>query len=93
MSKNVQNYIEQFCELKIWKESGEIPRERLLEELSNIDGLYTSSASGGQIDEELLEYAKQLKVVSNVSVGYNNFNLEAMKKHHTRNLCLTWEES
>jgi gluconate 2-dehydrogenase len=35
---------------------------------------------GGSIDQELLDCAPRLKVVSNVSVGYNNFDIEAMKK-------------
>src|SRR5690625_5037448 len=34
------------------------------------------------IDDELLNHAPRLKVVSNVSVGYNNFNVAAMKKRN-----------
>ena len=56
-----------------------ITREDLLEEITEIEGLYTS---GGKIDSELLDHAPNLKVVSNVSVGYNNFDLEAMKKRN-----------
>jgi gluconate 2-dehydrogenase len=48
----------------------------LLEELSDVDGLLIA---GGKIDQELLDLAPKLKVVSNVSVGYNNFDLAAMK--------------
>src|SRR5699024_7675761 len=36
--------------------------------------------SGGKIDADFLENAKNLKVVSNMSVGYNNFDIEAMKE-------------
>jgi gluconate 2-dehydrogenase len=43
-----------------------------------VQGLFTA---GGKIDEELLSHAPQLKVVSNVSVGYNNMDLEAMRAH------------
>lgn len=83
MSKDVKDYLEQYCEIKVWDESTEeIPREVLLEEVAEVDGLYTSSSTGGQIDEQLLQHAKNLKVISNVSVGYNNFDIEAMKKRN-----------
>ena len=36
----------------------------------------------GRIDEELLNHAPHLKVISNVSVGYNNFDVEAMDKRN-----------
>nr|WP_309228274.1 NAD(P)-dependent oxidoreductase [Virgibacillus sp. NKC19-3] len=34
------------------------------------------------VDHELLEKAPNLKIVSNVSVGYNNLDLEQLSKHH-----------
>jgi gluconate 2-dehydrogenase len=46
-------------------------------EIADVDGLLMV---GGSIDQELLDRATRLKVVSNVSVGYNNFDIEAMKK-------------
>jgi gluconate 2-dehydrogenase len=35
-----------------------------------------------KVDDELLQQAPNLKVVSNVSVGYNNLDIEAMTKHN-----------
>ena len=52
-------------------------RARLLELLGDADGLLQSDA---RIDKELLDKAPRLKVVSNVSVGYNNFDTEAMRE-------------
>jgi gluconate 2-dehydrogenase len=49
----------------------------VLELIADCDG-YLNFYS--QIDEELLEAAKKLKIVSNVGVGYNSFNIEEMKK-------------
>ncbi|RYG73702.1 D-glycerate dehydrogenase [Lentibacillus lipolyticus] len=34
------------------------------------------------VDENLLNHAPNLKIISNVSVGYNNLDLEAMKKRN-----------
>lgn len=82
MSDNVREFIETHCELKIWEKGGEIPKEKLLEEIAEVDGLLTSSASGVEMDDSVLSHGKNLKVVSNVSVGYNNFDVEAMKKRN-----------
>ncbi|HEY4390919.1 MAG TPA: D-glycerate dehydrogenase, partial [Paenibacillus sp.] len=46
--------------------------------IGNAAGLLTS---GTRVNKELLENAPQLKVVSNISVGYNNFDLDAMREH------------
>ena len=77
LSEKVENYIGEYCEIRKWTEDKPIPRDILLEEIKDVVGLYTT---GGSIDGELLRYASNLKIVSNVSVGYNNFDLEAMKK-------------
>lgn len=37
---------------------------------------------GLEVDEGLLQYAPRLKIVSNVSVGYNNLDLEALTKRN-----------
>ncbi|USG67363.1 D-glycerate dehydrogenase [Brevibacillus ruminantium] len=73
----VEAYIAAHCAYGKWDQREPIPRERLLEEISDAEGLLTV---GGRIDGELLELAPRLKVVSNVSVGYNNMDLAAMKK-------------
>ncbi|MDS9473093.1 D-glycerate dehydrogenase [Sporosarcina pasteurii] len=82
VSEEVENYIAEHCELHKWDGEGRVPEEVLLEEIKNIDGLYTSGSTTGRIDERLLSHAPNLKVVSNVSVGYNNFDVEAMRKRN-----------
>lgn len=82
MSNKVRAFLEAHCDLKVWEKDGQIPHETLLKEIADVDGLYTSSASGGEIDEKFLASGPNLKVVSNVSVGYNNFDVEAMKKRN-----------
>lgn len=77
--KDVEDYIAKYCEVRKWEGTPSIPRQELLKQLQDVDGLLTT---GGSIDDELLEHAPNLKVVSNVSVGYNNFDIEAMKKRN-----------
>lgn len=72
----VEAYLEEHCDCSKWDQPKPIPRERLLESLGNAEGLLTS---GGKIDAELLERAPLLRAVSTISVGYNNFDIEAMK--------------
>ncbi|MCM3110827.1 2-hydroxyacid dehydrogenase [Lederbergia lenta] len=75
--EEVRKYIAEHCEISQWEEEGPIPREVLFQKIADVDGLFTS---GGKIDAELLEHGPNLKVVSNMSVGYNNFDLKAMKQ-------------
>lgn len=79
VAKEVEEYIAKHCEVRKWERKEAIPRDMLLKELADIDGLMTT---GRRITENLLNHAPKLKVVSNVSVGYNNFDLEAMKKRN-----------
>lgn len=74
--EKIEQYIGGFCDYEKWDSEVKIPREILLEKLVDKDGLLIT---GNRIDNELLERAPRLKVVSNISVGYNNFDLEAMK--------------
>lgn len=53
------------------------PIERVWEQLAEADGLLTG---GLRIDGELLNAAPRLRIVSDISDGYNNFDLEEMKK-------------
>jgi len=52
-------------------------REQALEWIADAEGLLTNDV---RIDAELLNAATKLKVVSNQSVGYDNFDLAAMKE-------------
>lgn len=75
----VEEYIGQHYEYEKWDGNEKIPRHILLEKVKDKHGLLNFGAS---IDDELLEAAPQLKVVSNISVGYDNFNIEAMKQRN-----------
>jgi gluconate 2-dehydrogenase len=72
----VREYLEEHCEIIEWQGEGRITRDEMFELLSRADGLLTS---GNPINAELLDHAPNLKIVSNVSVGYNNYDLAEMR--------------
>lgn len=74
----VEQWLSQHCELDVWKEGDTIPRDELRDRLAQANGFLTS---GRRIDEALLEASPRLKVVSTISVGYNHFDIDAMKRH------------
>lgn len=52
-------------------------KEQLLDSLENAQAILNY---GVKIDEELIQRAPRLKLVSNITVGYDNFDINAMKK-------------
>lgn len=82
VNQEVEAYIAKHCHIRKWEGEGVISVDALKEELQDIDGLYTSSGHVEKVNEELLKHVPNLKVVSNVSVGYNNFDVEAMRKYN-----------
>ncbi|MER2089697.1 MAG: D-glycerate dehydrogenase [Sporosarcina sp.] len=83
MPEDVKGFMAEYCDIRQWQGDGRIPRDILLKEIAAVEGLYTAGGSMvGRIDEELLNHAPHLKVISNVSVGYNNFDVEAMNKRN-----------
>lgn len=74
----VEEYIGKYCDYENY-----YPEENqgkfLLEKLCDKEGFLQS---GIKIDDELLKSAPNLKVVSNISVGYNNFDTDAMNKRN-----------
>ncbi|WP_242144078.1 MULTISPECIES: D-glycerate dehydrogenase [unclassified Bacillus cereus group] len=75
----VEEYLSEHCEYEKWDRDEKISRDILLEKIKDKDGLLNF---GAKIDEELLQASPNLKVVSNISVGYDNFDLQAMKKRN-----------
>ena len=60
-------------------ENDPIPRDLLMEKVKDVDGLLPMLTD--RIDGDLLDHAKNLKVVSNYAVGYNNIIVpEATKR-------------
>jgi gluconate 2-dehydrogenase len=75
--REVEDYIAQYCEYELWSSNENITYDQVLKYGKDVEGLLLSRI---KIDDYLLSYAPNLRVVSNMSVGYNNFDIEAMKK-------------
>lgn len=80
LPESIVNKIESVCEVRMWEEKDRpVPRDVLLREIQEIDGLYCLLTE--RIDQEALSYTKNLKVIANMAVGYNNIDvIEATKK-------------
>lgn len=66
--------LEKSFHIDMWeKEEEAIPRELLLEKVKEAKGLLCMLTE--TIDEEVMEAAPNLKVISNMAVGYNNINV------------------
>ncbi|MBD1381079.1 2-hydroxyacid dehydrogenase [Metabacillus arenae] len=83
LAKQVPNevisFLTEHTEVEVWKGESPIPRRELLNKIQEVEGLLLS---GIKIDSQLLERAPHLKIVSNSSVGYNNFDIEKMAMHN-----------
>lgn len=77
--RKVEEYIAEHCVYRKRKDGENLSKEQFYDEIKDSDGILTA---GGSIDQEFLEAAPNLKVISNMSVGYNNFELEEMKKRN-----------
>src|SRR5699024_3236835 len=73
-----EEHIAKYCDYEIWNGEDRANYKDVLERVGDIDGLILASIV---IDENLLKNAPNLKVVSNFSVGYDNLDMDAMKKH------------
>ncbi|MCG1010101.1 D-glycerate dehydrogenase [Salinicoccus sp. ID82-1] len=65
----------------LWDEAEKpMPRDRFLEETADAHGVLTMLSD--KVDEEMLSNARNLKVVANLAVGYDNIDLESAKQHN-----------
>ncbi len=68
------NLLAETAAVKIWEGELPPPREVLLREAAEVDGLLCLLTD--RIDAELMEGAPRLRVISNMAVGYDNIDLE-----------------
>jgi glyoxylate reductase len=67
------------AEVKVWEEDRAIPRDVLLREVAGVDGLLSLLTE--KIDDELLDAAgPSLKIVANMAVGFDNFDVPALTR-------------
>jgi glyoxylate reductase len=64
------------CEVRMWdREDEPVSRDVLEREVRDVEGLYSLLTES--IDEKLLDFAPNLKVVANMAVGYDNVDVAA----------------
>ncbi|MGG1663035.1 2-hydroxyacid dehydrogenase [Brevibacillus sp. NRS-1366] len=71
--------LETVASVEQWTEEYPIPRELLLDRVEHVDAVLTMLTE--RVDEELLTKAKNLRIVANMAVGYDNIDLAACKRH------------
>ncbi len=68
-------YIQEVCDVVYFEQLDSSNRQSFYEELRDAQGLF---GSGLKVDAALLEKAPRLKIVSNISVGYDNLDVPAL---------------
>ncbi len=76
IKEEILEYVREHCDLVEMDYSKPITYDDIYEVIDDVEGAVVLITP---IDEKLLDKANKLKVVSNITVGYNNFNIEAMK--------------
>ncbi|AJY76137.1 2-hydroxyacid dehydrogenase [Paenibacillus beijingensis] len=74
--REVEAYLNEHCECRKWQGTAAIGYDQLKRELQDAEGLLMGE---GTIDEAMLADAPFLRVISNMSSGYNHLDIEAMK--------------
>lgn len=78
LPREVAEWLGLRCELRAWKSGEKLSREAVLRAVSDVEGV---ALANHRVDEEFLAQAPRLRVVSDISVGYDNFDIEAMRRH------------
>ncbi len=72
------------ADVKVWGEDRAIPREALLREIGDADGVLTLLTE--KVDQEFLDHAPNARVVANMAVGFDNIDVAACTR---RNVVVT----
>jgi hypothetical protein len=65
-------------DLDLWEDEEAPPRDVLLRKVKDCDGLI--SLLTDKIDQELLDHAPKLKIITQMAVGFNNIDVQACTK-------------
>lgn len=78
LPKEAMDKIHSFCDAKTWEGELPPPRDVLLENVADVQGLL--SLLTDKIDAELMDKAPKLKVISNCAVGFDNIDVKEATK-------------
>ncbi len=82
VAQEAVDLISKYAEVDAWEEEHPIPREEFLRRIAGVDGIL--QWGGDSIDDQAMDAAPKLKVIANVSVGYNNIDVEAATQRGIR---------
>lgn len=75
IAQEALDIVARYADYEVWPIEDTIPRTELIRHLADADGLLLWGAD--EIDGGVMEAAPKLKVIANVSVGYDNIDTEA----------------
>ncbi len=74
------DFIAGHCDVDIWDDDRNIPRDELLKRVAGAEGVVTLLTE--KVDDEFLDAAgPRLKIVANFAVGFDNIDVEACNRH------------
>jgi glyoxylate reductase len=73
LTDQAMEYLSANCELRYWDGDDAVPREVLLREVRDVEGILSMLAD--PMNEEVFKAAPKLKVVSNMAVGFDNIDV------------------
>lgn len=76
LPEEAEHYLAEHCEIGKWCGRQELSSDELCAAAADAEGLLVT---GTPVGEEVLRAAPKLRVVSNLSVGYNNLDLDALR--------------
>src|SRR5699024_987228 len=79
LPENLLEKLRQSYQISYYEQLNHPSGQDFMDDLKNAVGLI---GSGLQVDEQLLDNAPQLKVVANISTGYNNLNIDELTKQN-----------
>jgi glyoxylate reductase len=78
LPKPAMDRILAFCDAKVWEGELPPPRDVLLQNVVEVEGLL--SLLTDKVDAELMDRAKKLKAISNCAVGFDNIDVQEATK-------------
>ena len=82
VAREAVDLIKKYAEVDAWEEEHPIPREEFLKRIADVDGIL--QWGDDPIDGQAMDAAPKLKIIANVSVGYNNIDVEAATQRGIR---------
>lgn len=78
LTQEALDVITPYAEVNMWQKENPPTQEELLRNVADIDGLLIWGLA--KVDSALMDAAPKLKVIANISVGYDNIDVEAATK-------------